>query len=96
MMFNRLMLNDENSDASNARLLIRDRLTGKTVVDLNLPHYLSMGRDAYAIQNYSHQEYLDREHDYHLDFFLQGDKWVAMEIHVLSWSKRIQNVDFGR
>lgn len=92
VMFNRLMLNDD-SETPNASLVIKAKDTGKTVVDINLPHYLSMGRDAYALSNYSHQEYLDREHDYHLDLFLMGDKWVAMEIHVLSWSKRIQNVD---
>jgi len=93
IMFNRLMLNDD-SDSDNATLLIKEKATGKTVVNINLPHYLSMGRDAYALANYGHQEYLDREYDYHLDFFLAGGKWVAVEIHILSWSKRIQNLDF--
>ena len=95
-MFNRLMLNDNNDAAENAMLKIREKETGKLIMNLNLPHYLSMGRDAYAMQNYSHQEYLDREHDYHLDLFLSGDRFIALEIHVLSWSKRIQNVDFSK
>lgn len=92
MMFNRLMFNDEdNSD--NAILQIMDKETGAVVVHINLPYILSQGRMAYEIYNYGSQEYLDREYDYHLNFFLKGDKWLAVEINVLSWSKRIQNVE---
>ena len=93
LMFNRLMLNND-SDTPAATLDIKDKNSGATVASINLPHYLSMGRDAFALSNYGHQEYLDREYDYHLDFFLSGAKWVAVEIHVLSWSKRVQNVEF--
>ena len=92
VMFNRLMLNDD-TDTPAAMLRITEKATGKNVVNINLPHYLSMGRDAYALSNFGHQEYLDREYDYHLDFFLSGSKWIAVEIHVLSWSKRVQNVE---
>ena len=88
IMFNRMMLNSsDNSD--NGMLEITDKETGEKL-SVNLPHYLSLGRDAYALQNYSHQEYLDREYDYNLDFFLSGGKWIAVEIKVLSWSRRIQ------
>lgn len=89
IMFNRMMLNgSDNSD--NGQLEITDKETGKTVAKVNLPHYLSLGRDAYALQNYTHQEYLDREYNYNLDFFLSGSKWIAVEVRVLSWTKRIQ------
>ena len=91
-MFNRLMLDDQDID-NNASLQIHNKKTGDLVANVNLPYILSVGRQAYEIQNYGHQEYLDREHDYHLDFFLKGGKWIAVEIHVLSWSKRIQNVE---
>lgn len=93
LMFNRLMINsDDNSD--NATLEIRNKNTGALVADVNLPYILSQGRMAYEIQNYGQQEYLDREYDYHLDFFLKGGKWLLVEIHVLSWSKRVQNTEF--
>lgn len=92
MMFNRLMLDDQDID-NNASLEIRNKKSGALVAHVNLPYILSVGRQAYDIQNYGHQEYLDREYDYHLDFFLKGDSWIAIEIHVLSWSKRIQNVE---
>ena len=92
MMFNRLMF-DTDDIKNNASLEIHNKNNGKLVARVNLPYILSQGRQAYEIQNYGTQEYLDREHDYHLDFFLKGDKWIAVEIHVLSWSKRIQNVE---
>ncbi len=93
MMFNRLMF-DTDDIKNNAYLEIHNKNTGNLVARVNLPYILSQGRQAYDIYNYGTQEYLDREHDYRLDFFLKGDKWWAIEIHVLSWSKRIQYVEF--
>ncbi|MDE6741977.1 MAG: FimB/Mfa2 family fimbrial subunit, partial [Muribaculaceae bacterium] len=96
LMFNRLMLDDSDLK-NNAYLEIHSKKdNGKLIARLNLPYYLSVGRQAYEIQNYGHQEYLDREHDYHLDLFLKGDTWIAVEIHVLSWSRRIQNEDLTK
>ncbi len=92
LMFNRLMLDDQDIK-NNASLEIHNKNTGDLVARVNLPYMLSVGRQAYDIYNYGHQEYLDREYDYHLDFFLKGGTWIAVEIHVLSWSKRIQNVE---
>lgn len=93
LMFNRLILNpDDNKD--NAVLEIHNKTNGKLVARVNLPYILSQGRQAYDILNYGQQEYLDREHDYRLDFFLKGDEWLLIELHVLSWSKRIENLEF--
>lgn len=93
LMFNRLIHNQADND-DNAMLEIHNKSNGNLVAKVNLPYILSQGRMAYEIQNYGHQEYLDREYDYHLDFFLKGDTWVAVEIHVLSWAYRMQNVVF--
>lgn len=92
LMFNRIMYNAASNE-DNAMLEILNKNTGELVANVNLPYILSVGRQAYEIQNYSQQEYLDREYDYHLDFFLKGGKWVEIEVHVLSWSKRVQNVE---
>ncbi|MDE7412608.1 MAG: FimB/Mfa2 family fimbrial subunit [Muribaculaceae bacterium] len=92
LMFNRLVINPDNKD-DNAMLEIHNKKDGKLVARVNLPYILSQGRQAYEIQNYGQQEYLDREHDYRLDLFLKGDDWMMVELHVLSWSKRIQNFD---
>ena len=93
-MFNRLRYNTNTND--NALLCIRRRSTGTEVAVINLPYILSEGRTAYEIYSYSPQEYLDREYDYRLEFFLRGDRWlyVSVCIDVLSWAKRIQYVEF--
>ena len=95
LMFNRLMYN--TTPDKNAVLCIRKKSTGKEVAVINLPYILCEGRMAYEINNYQPQEYLDREYDYRLEFFLRGDRWqfVSVCIDVLSWSKRIQYVEFN-
>lgn len=94
LMFNRMMHNAADN-ADNAILEIVNKENGAVVAHINLPSMLAEGRSAYELYNYSPQEYLDREHDYHLDFFLRGDKWLYCDIviNVLSWSKRTQNVE---
>lgn len=94
LMFNRLMYNTTIDD--NAVLCIRRKSDGKEVAVLNLPYILCEGRTAYEIYNYRPQEYLDREYDYRLEFFLRGDRWeyISICIDVLSWAKRIQYVAF--
>lgn len=92
LMFNRLMFNKDINKS--ARLVLRNRKTDEVIANINLPYILAEGRDAFALYNYGAQEYLDREYDYHLDFFLKGDKWVyiIVDVNILGWSKRIQNV----
>ena len=94
LMFNRLMYNTTPDE--NAVLCIRRKSDGKEVAVINLPYILCEGRMAYEINNYQPQEYLDREYDYRLEFFLRGDRWeyVTICIDVLSWAKRIQYVEF--
>ncbi len=94
LMFNRLVIDSE--DASKGALLrIRKRSDGKTVALINLTQFLSEGRIAYDIRNYGDQEYLDREYDYHLNLFLQGNKWKYCDIvvNVLGWARRKENIE---
>ncbi len=95
LAFNRLMYNGTDTD-SNALLCIRKKSDGTVVAAINLPYILSEGRTAYEIYSYQPQEYLDREYDYRLEFFLKGDRWqyISVCIDVLSWAKRIQYVEF--
>lgn len=92
--FSRLMYYLEGA-GENARLQIARVEDGKdpeVVVDINLPYYLAFGRGAFALNRYSEQEYLDREYDYHMDFFLQAGKWkfISIKVNVMNWSKRFQ------
>lgn len=96
LMFNRLM--HSTTPAENAVLCIRRKSDGKDIALLNLPEVLCEGRMAYEIQNYTPQEYLDREYDYRLELFLKGEEWQKLAylyvcIDVLSWAKRIQYVE---
>lgn len=93
--FSRLMYMAANA-GPNAELQIVNKASGEEVVRINLPYYLAFGRGAYATMNYSSQEYLDREYDYHLDFFLKNGQWEFMSLHVniLPWAMRFQNEIF--
>ena len=81
----------------NPRLIIRNRESGHEIVNIDLCYYLALARNAYEIQNYGIQEYLDREYDYRLDFGIEGEgqqetwKYITIRINVLSWALRIQN-----
>ena len=88
----------QHEDArQNPRLIIRNRTTGHQVVNIDLCYYLALARNAYEIQHYGIQEYLDREYDYRLDFGIEGEgnqenwKYMTIRINVLDWAIRIQN-----
>lgn len=93
LTFNRLVWHDKAEE--NAVLVIKNRSTEKEVAVINLTDFLSQGRNAYDQYAYSRQEYLDRSYDYYMDFFIKGDTWqyADVRINVLSWAKRIQNVN---
>lgn len=77
-----------------AHLLIRSKDTGKLVVNMNLADFLCNARGADAMHRYSNQEFLDRESDYKVTFFLANGSWkyADIEISILNWRKRMENV----
>ena len=93
LMINRLIYNE--NDKQNAKLCLRKHKTGEIVALINLPSILAEARTAYEFERYSPQEYLDREYDYRLQFFLVGARWayLSIDINVLGWTKRIYNFD---
>ena len=96
LMFSRLIWHPVEENDKNAILTITNKTTGEEVARINLADCLAQGRGAFEARQYSAQEFLDREYDYKLDFFLQGNQWkyVQLSISILDWSKRIQRVDF--
>ena len=95
LMFSRLIYHPSSENDKNAILSIWNKKTGEEVARINLADCLAQGRGAFEYQNYSPQEFLDREYDYKLDFFLKGDEWqyIQLGISILDWSKRIQRAD---
>lgn len=96
LMFSRLIWHPVEENDKNAILTITNKTTGEEVARINLADCLAQCRGAFETQHYSEQEFLDREYDYKLDFFLQGNQWRYAEIRIsiLDWVKRIQRVDF--
>ena len=92
MSLARLMYSEEWTQ--NAILTIYNKETHTEVARINLPEILISDRNT-AEQGFSKQEYLDREHDYKLDFFLVGDTWqyINVTVGVLSWQVRNQSTD---
>lgn len=93
LSLSRLVYNPESARLS--VLLIQSRGSGEEIARINLPECLAQGRNYFELQNYTPQEFLDREYSYNLDFFLKGDYWVyaRLGISVLGWNMRIQNAD---
>lgn len=78
-----------------AALVIKNKLTSEVTRIDNIERLLARGREAFAAQGWSEQEYLDREYDFALDIPLQGrmPRWVQVNVEALSWSKRVLNVE---
>lgn len=93
LSFSRLMNYADQS--KNARMRIYNTKNNKLVADINLPAMLAEGRNAFETYNYTPQQFLDREYNYKLEFFLVGDEWqyVNLSISILNWSVRIQNTN---
>ena len=65
--------------------------------DIDLTRILSDGRNCFELQNYSPQEFLDREYQYSLDFILTDGEWreMTLRISIMDWAKHYQQVNLG-
>lgn len=88
----RLMYYTGDEGYRNAKLYVVNSKTKALVVVLNLPEYLSYGRDAYAMERYSVQEYLDRQDNFDMDLIIVGGRLsaVVIRIGIIRWQHRIQ------
>lgn len=74
-------------------LTVRNR-KGGTVLSIPLVDYALLVKGHYN-RNMSDQEYLDRQSEYNLTFFLDEDnRWVNSSIIINSWHVVLQDVDF--
>ena len=67
--------------------------TGRTVIDIPLIAYLAAIRGFGTSWIKSDQEFLDRQSNWNLIFFLQNDRWVRTVISVNGWTVRINDID---
>lgn len=101
LSFSRLMYYMGTEFGRNARLRLIRKATGdsprQVIADLNLPSALAEGRSMYAWLNYGTQEYLDREYNYRLDFYILGGKVqdiLLVSMNITPWTIRLQDVEF--
>lgn len=74
-------------------LTITNKETGEKVLSIPLIDYLVLVKGNYN-RNMSDQEYLDRQDEYSMTFFLdENDHWASSAIYINSWRVVLQNVD---
>lgn len=79
------------SHAPDTRLVIRRADTGESVVNINLIDALLLVKGYYKREMLD-QEYLDRQDDYSLTFFLdETSHWTTTHVFINSWYVVIQN-----
>lgn len=80
---------------STARLTVRNTDTGKNVLSIRLIDALLLFKGYYK-RTMSDQEYLDRQDEYPLTFFIdEGYRWTDTKIWINSWVMVYQEVGLG-
>jgi len=69
---------------------------GETAARIPLTEYALLLKDGYG-REMGDQEYLDRQDEYALTFFLDENRyWIGTSIIINSWKLVIENIDFGK
>lgn len=77
--------------APETRLVVRRAEDGEEIININLIDALLLVKEYYN-RNMSDQEYLDRNDEYSLTFFLdEGFRWMNAYIYINSWRVVLQN-----
>lgn len=82
-------------DADKMKLTVRDTKDNRVIIDIPLTDYLLMVKGNYN-RRMDDQEYLDRQDDYSLHFFLDenNDWYTAAGIYINSWHLVPQDIEF--
>jgi hypothetical protein len=73
------------------RLTVVNNETGSTVFSIPVKDYALMVK-GYEKADMDDQEYLDRQDEYNMTFFLdEKDRWVSSYIYINSWKVVLQN-----
>jgi hypothetical protein len=85
----RLVVTDR-AEALNPTLTVTNRASGATILSVPLIDYVLMVRSHYTRVTTS-QDYLDRQSDYSMTFFLVNGQWMNSYILVNDWTVRLQD-----
>ena len=73
------------------QLTVTNKESGKTVFSIPLIDYALLVKGFYN-RDMDDQEYLDRQDEYDMVFFLdEGDRWLNTYIYINSWKVVLQN-----
>jgi hypothetical protein len=75
-------------------LHIRNRETGKDVFRIPVADYALLVKGNYR-KDMGDQEYLDRQDEYTMTFFLDGGEWVSSVIYINSWRVVLNDTDLN-
>ena len=67
------------------RLIVRHKVSGTEIININLAWLLSLQAIGEHQEKWSNQEYLDRQDEYALTFFVSGQTWLQSQIIVNGW-----------
>jgi hypothetical protein len=70
----------------NPRLTIYDTNANKEVLSVNLAWLLALQYTSEHKNQWAEQEYLDRQSDYSLTFFIDGDTWLSSKVIINGWT----------
>ena len=75
-------------------LHIRNRETGEDVFRIPIADYALLVKGYYR-QDMGDQEYLDRQDEYTMTFFLDEGEWVSSVIYINSWRVVLNNTELN-
>ncbi len=78
-------------DGSNPRLVVRNSKLDKEVLNIDLAWFLSLQAIGEHKSEWSSQEYLDRQDEYAMTFFIDNDTWMQARILVNGWVLSLEN-----
>lgn len=77
-------------DSKNPQLTIWNKESQKRVLSIPLKEYVLLIKGYYNRQM-SNQEYLDRQDEYNITFFLENSEWLSASIMINSWRVVLNN-----
>ncbi len=76
---------------SNPRLVVRNSRLNKEVLNIDLAWFLSLQAIGEHKDEWSNQEYLDRQDEYAMTFFIDNDVWMRARILVNGWALSLES-----
>lgn len=82
-------------NGSNPRLIIDNKRTGREILNIDLAWFLSLQSIGEHKEEWTSQEYLDRQDEYSMTFFIDDSTWLMTRIIVNGWVLSFENTDLG-